>query len=137
MKRTSLLWPAVALIASCSTIFPTPAPGPTQEPPNVLPDPTDPSQPITGTAGETFEIVLASNSSTGFRWRLIGELDESIVQLTGQDYLGQRPVIPGSGGVDIWTFSGVSPGDTTLTLGYFPPGGTQPDQTVTFTIHVK
>lgn len=141
MKRISLLLVAPLLIVSCSTLFPALTPPPpafTQEPSNVLPDPTDPSRPITVTAGETFEIALASNSSTGYRWKLIGELDESIVQMVEQDYIAQLPVIPGSGGVDIWTFSGVGPGDASIVLGYFPPSGdTEPDQTLTFLIHVK
>ncbi len=140
MKRIQLLLAATILILGCATLLPAPTslPNPTPGTPNVLPDTTDPSRPITVKAGDTFEIVLASNSSTGYRWKFIGELDENIVQLVGQDSIAQQPVMPGSGGVDVWTFQAVNPGDTTVVLGYYPPASeTEPAQTVTFTIHVE
>jgi inhibitor of cysteine peptidase len=103
-----------------------------------LPEPTDPTQLITATSGEAFDIVLPSNSSTGYRWHIIPELDENIVQFVEQGYIAEQPVIPGSGGMDIWTFRAVSPGETTIVLGYYPPtSDTNPDETVTFSIQVE
>jgi predicted secreted protein len=142
MKRIHFFLMVTTLLISCvalsSTSTPTSLPPPAPETPNALPDPTDPTQLIVVKAGETFDIVLPSNSSTGYRWKLVGELDENMVQLVGQDYIPQQPVMPGSGGVDIWTFSAVSVGDTTIVLGYYPPSSeTEPDETVTFSIHVE
>ena len=89
-------------------------------------------------AGETFDIVLSSNPSTGYHWEVIPELDENIVQFAAQNYLAEEPVMPGSGGVDVWTFRAVNAGDTTIVLGYYPPGNdTDPDETLTFSIHVE
>jgi predicted secreted protein len=46
--------------------------------------------------------------------------------------------MPGSGGVDVWTFRAVNPGDTKIVLGYYPPSNeTEPDETVTFSIRVE
>jgi len=46
--------------------------------------------------------------------------------------------MPGSGGVDVWTFRAVNAGDTTIVLGYYPPGNdTDPEETVTFSVQVE
>ncbi|HPP62254.1 MAG TPA: protease inhibitor I42 family protein [Anaerolineales bacterium] len=89
-------------------------------------------------AGNEFKIVIESNPSTGYHWDLVGALDESIVQFVSRDYRADEPAAPGSGGRDVWTFKAVAAGETTVTLGYFPPGvnGTAA-QEVTFTIVVK
>ncbi len=142
MKRIYLVLIATTLLISCatllSTVTPTSPPNPTSEPPNVLPDTTNPSQPITANLGETFDIVLVSNPTTGYRWNLVKELDTNTIQLVGQDYLPQRPILVGSGGVDVWTFRAVKAGDTTIVFGYYPPGNnTEPSETVTFSIHVE
>ncbi len=142
MKRTYFLLIITALLISCATLLPTSTstslPNPTPEEPNVLPATTDPSQPITTKPGETFDIVLSSNPTTGYHWNLIGESDANVVQLIGQDYISQQPVLVGSGGVDVWTFRAINAGDTTIVLGYYPPGNeTEPDKTVTFSIHIQ
>ena len=142
MKRIYLFLIVTVLLLSCATLSSTPtptlSPPPTAETTNTLPDPTDPTQLITVPAGETFEIVLSSNSSTGYRWKLVNELDASMVRFVQQDSLLQQPVMPGSGGVDVWMFQGVNAGDTTIVLGYYPPSNdTEPDETVTFSIHIE
>lgn len=140
MKRISLLLVFTILLTACTTssFTPTPTLPPTAETPNPLPEPTDPTQLITVTPGETFDIVLPSNSSTGYRWDILPELDVNLLELVGQNYLAEQPVLPGSGGVDIWTFRAVNPGDTTIALGYYPPGNeTDPEETVTFSVHVE
>ena len=140
MKRISLVLVLTLLMTGCTTFSftPTPTLPPTAETPNLLPEPSDPTQLITVSPGETFDIVLPSNSSTGYRWNVIPELDENIVQFVEQGYIAEQPVIPGSGGMDIWTFRAVSPGETTIMLGYYPPtSDTSPDEMVTFSIHVE
>lgn len=142
MKRTCLFLIATILLTGCAALSFTPTPTPpfipTGETPNPLPEPSDPTQLILVTAGESFELVLPSNPSTGYRWDLIAELDANIVELVGQNYVAQQPVIPGSGGVDVWTIRAVNAGDTTIELGYYPPGNeTEPDETVIFSIQVE
>ncbi len=91
------------------------------------------------TAGNEFKIMIESNPSTGYHWEVIGELDESIVQFVAREYRASEPVMPGSGGKDVWTFKALASGETNVTLGYYPPSNetVEPAQTVTFTIVVK
>jgi predicted secreted protein len=38
----------------------------------------------------------------------------------------------------VWMFRAVNAGDTTIVLGYYPPGNdTDPEENVTFSIHVE
>jgi len=141
MKNISFLLIVLLLLPGCAeasaTPTPTLAPISTAETPNALPEPTDPSQLIAVKAGETFDIIVPSNASTGYRWKLVESLDEGTVQLVAQDYIPEQPILPGSGGVDVWTFRGVSAGDTRITLGYYPPGNEdEPEETVVFSIAV-
>lgn len=140
MKRISLVFVLTILLTGCATLSftPTPTLPPTAETPNPLPEPTDPTQLIKVPSGETFDIVLPSNSSTGYRWNILPGLDANLLELVGQNYIAEQPVIPGSGGVEVWTFRAIGPGDTTIALGYFPPSNeTDPEETVTFSIRVE
>jgi inhibitor of cysteine peptidase len=140
MKSILLLWIALLLLAGCATSTPSPTPTlpPTAETPNTLPEPTDHTQRITVEAGETFDLVLPSNPSTGYRWNIVPELDGNFIELVAQDYIAEQPVKPGSGGVDVWTFRALNAGDTTIVLGYYPPDSeTDPEESVTFSIHIE
>ena len=62
----------------------------------------------------------------------------NIVEFVEQAYIPEEPVMPGSGGMDVWTFRAGNAGDTTIVLGYYPPGDdTNPEETVTFSIGVE
>jgi inhibitor of cysteine peptidase len=142
MKRVFVFLGITLLLTGCAAIFSTPTPTPplppTAETPNPLPEPTDHTQLITVPAGETFELVVPSNPSTGYRWNIIPELDETIVGFVEQGYIAEEPVMPGSGGMDVWTFRAVGGGDTTVVLGYYPPDNdADPEEVVTFSIHVE
>ena len=140
LKRISFLLLVTILLTGCasSAFTPTPTLPPTAETPTTLPEPTDPTQLITVKAGETFDLVLPSNSSTGYRWDIIPELDVNLVEFVEQGYIPEEPIMPGSGGMDVWRFRAVNAGETTIVLGYYPPGNeTDPDETVTFSIRVE
>ena len=140
MKRIYILLVVTILLTGCAASSSTPIPTlpPTTEAQNSLPEPTDHTQLITVKAGETFDLVLPSNPSTGYHWEIIPELDEMIVQFASRDFVAELPVMPGSGGMDVWTFRAVNAGDTTIVLGYYPPGNdTDPEENVTFSIHVE
>ena len=142
MTRAYVLLMIALLLTGCGSLSSTPTPTaplpPTAETPNTLPEPTDPTQLITVTAGDTFGIVIPSNSSTGYRWNIVPELDDTIVEFVEQAYIAEEPVMPGSGGMDVWTFRAVSAGDTTVVLGYYPPDNdADPEEVVTFSIHVE
>jgi predicted secreted protein len=101
--------------------------------------PSDPAVPIEVSAGEEFEIVLASNPSTGYSWALVDELDPGVVAVVSQEYKSEEDPAPGSGGMDVWTFEALSAGETHIVLGYYPPSNepTDPQQIVEFTVTVK
>jgi len=72
--------------------------------------------------GEEFTIVLNSNPTTGYSWRLAQPLDEGILMLVGNEYLqatpsGKTPVM-GAGGREVWSFRALSPGDAEISLEY-------------------
>ena len=100
---------------------------------------TDPGKTIEVAAGDDFKIIIEANPTTGYHWELVGELDETVVQFVSTDYHAGEPVMPGSGGSDAWTFRAVAAGETTITLGNYPPSNdpVDPAQTLTFTIVVK
>ena len=140
MKRISLVLVLTLLMTGCTTFSftPTPTLPPTAETPNLLPEPSDPTQLITVSPGETFDIVLPSNSSTGYRWDILPELNVNLLELIGQNYIAEQPVIPGSGGVEVWTFRAVNAGETTIALGYYSPtNANDPEETITFSIQVE
>ena len=136
MKSTLyLLLASVVFLAACAA--PTPVP-PTADPASSsMPAITDPSQPIVVNAGDTFMIVVESNPSTGYHWELVGDLTG--VEFISREYTPSEPVLPGSGGVDVWAFKAISAGETQITLGSYPPGvnGGEPEQSFTFSVKVK
>jgi len=97
---------------------------------------TNPDTPIEVEVNEEFTVVVASNPTIGYEWRLTEPLDESVVQFVETEYQQRRPVTTGSGGWDLWTFEAAGPGETEITLGRYPPSGRDaaPIQTLTFTV---
>ena len=140
MKRLYVLLIVTFLLTGCtaSTATPTPPLPPTGEIQTTLPEPTDHTQLITVPAGETFDLVLPSNPSTGYHWDILPELDTNLVEFVQQNYFAEQPVAPGSGGMDVWTFRAVNPGSTTVALGYYPPADNDdPEEVVTFSVQVE
>jgi predicted secreted protein len=88
--------------------------------------------------GREFKVILEANPSAGYHWETLGELDGSIVELVSRGYRADEPVMPGSGGSDVWVFKAVGAGETTITLGYYPPDpSAEAQQTRTFTVIVR
>ncbi|MBL8080320.1 MAG: protease inhibitor I42 family protein [Anaerolineales bacterium] len=137
MKKYFALLFLTVLLAGCAA--PTEAPAANPATGNTRPALTDPAQPIEVQAGETFNIVIDSNPSTGYHWDFTGELDGTVVEFVSSNYTADEPVAPGSGGVDVWIFKAVSAGEAQITLGNYPPGVTtgEPENSVTFDIVVK
>jgi inhibitor of cysteine peptidase len=81
---------------------------------------TDASKVIDVRIGETFTIVLDSNPTTGYSWQLKSKPAPSIV-FVGSAYRTNQPVLPGTGGREIWTFKAVTAGDAGISLQYVRP----------------
>ena len=81
------------------------------------------------TAGRPRGITLISNSSTGYRWKLVSEPDPNVLTLLSSDYRvpvpqPSQPPLAGAGGVEMWRFAAVGAGDTHLRLSYIGPSPT-------------
>ena len=88
-------------------------------------------------AGEEFSVTLQSNPSTGYRWMLADSLEPETVQLLSRTYVGSRPVMPGSGGAERFTFRAVAPGQTTLWLRYARDPEARAPRTAAFRVIVR
>ncbi len=123
---------SLVFLVSLFACSPSPTPNPAG---NTRPAITDSAQPIEVQTGEMFHIVIDSNPTTGYHWEVVGELNG--VEFISTEYTADEPVITGSGGVDVWTFKAVASGETQITLGSYPPGATEFEQTVSFTVVIK
>lgn len=72
--------------------------------------------------GDTLTVVLNSNPSTGYSWK-VSAVDEKVLQPVGEPQfsLGSKTPVPGAGGTQTFTFNAAGKGKTTLTLIYVRP----------------
>ncbi len=134
MKKFLIFLSITAFISACSLAKATEAP--TTVPQLQI---SDPAKILEASVGNEFKIIIDSNPSTGYHWEIIGEVDKSVVEFISNEYRADEPVMPGSGGVDVWVFKAIATGKTDITLGYYPPSNdpVEPQQTVIFTVTVK
>ena len=79
---------------------------------------SDPAKPIEVVVGQGFTITLNSNATTGYQWQLAKPLDNSIVELMGNEYLAPRTRLVGAGGKEIWKFKAIGKGKTAIAMKY-------------------
>ena len=134
MKKFLIFLSITAFISACSLAKATEAP--TTVPQLQI---SDSAKILEASVGNEFKIIIDSNPSTGYHWEIIGEVDKSVVEFISNEYRADEPVMPGSGGVDVWVFKAIAIGKADITLGYYPPSNdpVEPQQTVTFTVTVK
>jgi inhibitor of cysteine peptidase len=84
----------------------------------------DPSS-IEVDSGTEFEVVLASNPTTGYEWKLAEDPDPAIAEYAGTEYTpdSEGENLAGGGGEQTLTFRAVGAGETTLELEYAFSGG--------------
>ena len=87
--------------------------------------------------GKEFTVRLASNATTGYRWRPVGPLNERTVRLVRSQYVPFESGTLGAGGEEIWTFLAVSPGETEITMEYVRPWERSQSPVKTATINVS
>lgn len=81
----------------------------------------DPAKLIEVEVGGEFAIILESNPTTGYQWKLAEELDGEIVALVKTEYEAPETDLLGASGEEKWTFEGVGVGETAITLAYVRP----------------
>ncbi|HZK93014.1 MAG TPA: protease inhibitor I42 family protein [Prolixibacteraceae bacterium] len=70
---------------------------------------------------DSFQIELDSNPTTGFAWKWTNKESVSIVDSTGTEYIPDAPSLTGSGGKEIWKFTGMKSGTDTIKMEYCRP----------------
>ncbi len=101
--------------------------------------PSDPHMIIEKNIGDEFRLVLGTDPGTGYTWKIMDGMQGRVLELVEQYYQSTNEVtLVGGGAVEIWVFRAIGVGETTLTLGYFPPSNTptDPEKTESFTVIV-
>ncbi len=101
MKKTTLLLLALALAASTSFAA---------KPQHIVTNP-----------GTTFQVVVKSNPTTGYSWRLGAKPDKRLVVLDNSRYVAPKTTLVGAGGQEIWVFKTLRSGKTQIVLEYARP----------------
>ncbi len=93
---------------------------------------------VTFSAGDKFSISLDSNPSTGYSWALcVTEGGENLLILNS-DYATPKPAVPGQGGMQIWHFKTLNPGNVRIELKYMQPWSDEaPAKNLVFKIKVE
>lgn len=93
---------------------------------------------VTLTMGDTLEVSLRGNPTTGYIWE-VDPLDRTVIQQIGEPTFTADSAARGSGGLVTVRFQAVSPGTTGLNLIYHRPfeKDTAPIKTCRVTVTVK
>ncbi len=75
---------------------------------------------IVSKVGESFTIELASNITTGFKWKLENSLDTNYLVFLQKEYKEPNK-LEGETGVEIWQFKAIKQGITNLKFIYIRP----------------
>ena len=65
-----------------------------------------------------FNLEFRSNPSTGYSWWWVNKRDDRHVDSIRRTFIGDKPVMPGKGGRDIWTFKAIKRGIDTISFTY-------------------
>jgi predicted secreted protein len=85
--------------------------------------------------GQSLELSLQGNPTTGFTWSFVAAPDASVLTQTSHDYVPSSQAI-GAGGTEHWVFQAVGPGSTSISLNYSRPWESVPPAK-TFTVQVS
>jgi inhibitor of cysteine peptidase len=90
---------------------------------------------VTVHRGDRIEIKLASNPSTGYRWRTVSS-GRPVVKLTASTYQG-RERFPGAAGTQTFTFRALGQGSAELRLVYTQAGSNDVGKRFRLTVVVR
>jgi len=71
--------------------------------------------------GDTLEVTLESNASTGYTWSQEGQFDMAVLEAAGNESQGPESPMPGAPGIQIYRFKALAPGSTGVILTYARP----------------
>jgi len=92
--------------------------------------------------GKTLAVTLDSNPTTGFRWNLRENSNESVLQLVGNEFViaeTTKPPLPGTGGKEVWIFEAQKEGTIKISMEYIRPWekDVEPAETFGLTVFVE
>ncbi|MFH2125761.1 MAG: protease inhibitor I42 family protein, partial [Pseudomonadota bacterium] len=76
---------------------------------------------------QVFQVTLAANHTTGYKWMLAKVPDAKVVKLVTNNYVPDNAKGPdgrlrkGAGGHEVWTFQAMGPGRVMIVLNYVRP----------------
>jgi inhibitor of cysteine peptidase len=77
------------------------------------------TQNVTLAVGNTLTVKLGSNYTTPYRWTPDTKIgDETIVKQTSHQFVHPTTDALGAPGTEVWTFTALKPGTTTITTSY-------------------
>ncbi len=87
--------------------------------------------------GNTLTVKLGSNYSTPYRWTINTKIgDSTIVKQTGHEFVQPTSDRLGAPGTEVWTFTALKPGTTTITTSYSSIVGKDTKPACTYTANV-
>lgn len=87
--------------------------------------------------GDTLQISLGSNPSTGFRWTPQMQItDATVLAQAGHEVLGPSVARPGAAGREVWALQAIGPGATTVSTTYGRPWSGEEKDSWTFSAEV-
>ena len=103
------------------------------------------SRAVEVSVGDEFTVTLCSNPTTGFQWAEQAEIgDSTIIEQTGHDFIapgtqGNTPPASGTAGQEVWSFTALKEGVTTIYLEYSRPweGGEKAEWTFSLTVTAR
>jgi inhibitor of cysteine peptidase len=100
---------------------------------------TDPKKTIQCRIGGAFSIVLDSNPTTGYQWRLAYSPDEGFLKFINSRYMPPKIELAGAGGKEIWSFKALSVGQKTIVFEYVRSWekDKEPVKRMTFTVNIQ
>ena len=95
------------------------------------------TQDVTLAVGNTLRVKLGSNYSTPYRWMIATKIgDSSIVKQTGHEFVQPTSDALGAPGMQVWTFTALKPGTTTISTSYSSFVGKDNKPACTYTANV-
>lgn len=95
------------------------------------------TQNVTMAVGNTLKVVLGSNYSTPYRWTIDTRIgDSGIVKQTDHEFVKPTTDAVGAPGTEVWTFSALKPGTTTISTDYTSFVGRNNKPVCTYTANV-
>jgi inhibitor of cysteine peptidase len=95
------------------------------------------TQDATLAVGNTLTVKLGSNYSTPYRWAIATKIgDPSIVKQTGHEFVQPTSDRLGAPGMEVWTFTALTPGTTTISTSYSSIVGKDTKPACTYTANV-